>query len=135
MELGLKEVMKITWDGWNFHQRPSALEKRVKAKKNWPPAESEKWTPKVHRTLFLEFEFRKSYKKEQTRRQSVSKSHTFGHSLTPVLGTLSTRRREIGAEAAEVAADALGQPDAPIGSEEWYWLGPDPKRCDGQHNL
>jgi len=33
-------------------------------------------------------------------------------------------------------ADALrGEPEPPIGSEEWYWLGPDPKRCDGQRNL
>ena len=33
-------------------------------------------------------------------------------------------------------AEALvGQQEAPIGHEEWHWLGPDPKRCDGQKNL
>ena len=25
--------------------------------------------------------------------------------------------------------------EPPIGTEEWFWLGPDPKRSDGQHNL
>jgi broad specificity phosphatase PhoE len=29
----------------------------------------------------------------------------------------------------------LGQPEPPCGREEWSWLGPDPKRSDGQHNL
>ena len=33
-------------------------------------------------------------------------------------------------------ADALlGQPEPHTGAEEWFWLGPDPKRCDGQRNL
>ena len=34
--------------------------------------------------------------------------------------------------------DALatrGTAEPPIGSEEWLWLGPDPKRSDGQANL
>ena len=29
----------------------------------------------------------------------------------------------------------LGQEATPIGQEEWFWLGPDPKRSDGQQNL
>jgi broad specificity phosphatase PhoE len=33
------------------------------------------------------------------------------------------------------AEAALGQPEPPTGREEWYWLGPDPKRSDGQQNL
>jgi len=28
-----------------------------------------------------------------------------------------------------------GRPELPIGTEEWHWLGPDPKRSDGQANL
>ena len=33
-------------------------------------------------------------------------------------------------------ADALlGQAELPIGREEWHWLGPDPKRSDGQEKL
>ena len=35
----------------------------------------------------------------------------------------------------EDARAALGQAEQPIGSEEWFWLGPDPKRSDGQANL
>lgn len=75
-------VMKITWDGWNFEVTPSKLETRMKAK-DWPPQESERWTP---------------------------------------ADAQATR----------------GQPEhivCPIGTEEWYWLGPDPKRSDGQENL
>ena len=29
----------------------------------------------------------------------------------------------------------LGQEEPSMGREEWFWLGPDPKRSDGQHNL
>jgi len=72
-------AMKITWDGWNFEVKPSPLEAKMKAKE-WPPAESDRWTPKDAEAM-------------------------------------------------------LGQPEAPIGSEEWFWLGPDPKRSDGQWNL
>jgi broad specificity phosphatase PhoE len=60
-------VMKITWDGWNHEVTPSALEKKMKAKE-WPPQETERWTPAV-----------------------------------------------------------AARGEAPIGCEEWFWLGPDPK--------
>ena len=34
------------------------------------------------------------------------------------------------------SADELrGQHEPPTGREDWFWLGPDPKRSDGQHNL
>jgi len=72
-------VMKITWDGWNYEVKPSALEATMKTAA-WPPPEDRKWKP----------------------------------------------------EDAEVLRGAA---ETPLGSEEWFWLGPDPKRSDGQHNL